>query len=87
MQKIKNLIEKFKQMNRIDKFILSMIIIIFLLVCINLGISINHIKDYAKNKNSGNDRWKQVEGFIMDYKNKVDSIENILQQRNIIINK
>lgn len=77
---MKKLIEGFKNINKLDRIILIMIIIIFILLCTSIGISISHIKDYSYNRNSGNERWKQVEQIIIDYKNKVDDLERIIQQ-------
>lgn len=77
---MKKLIEGFKNINKLDRIILIMIIIIFILLCTSMGISISHIRDYSHNRNSGNERWKQVEQIIIDYKNKVDDLERIIQQ-------
>ena len=77
---MKKLIEGFKNINKLDRIILIMIIIIFTLLCTSMGISISHIRDYSHNRNSGNERWKQVEQIIIDYKNKVDDLERIIQQ-------
>lgn len=81
---MKKFIQDFKNINKLDKSILIMIIIIFILLCVSIGISINHIKDYSKNRDSGNDRWKQIEQIIIDYKNKVDELERIVQQRDML---
>lgn len=81
---MKKFIQDFKNINKLDKSILIMIIIIFILLCVSIGISINHIKDYSKNRDSGNGRWKQIEQIIIDYKNKVDELERIIQQRDML---
>lgn len=77
---MKKLIEGFKNINKLDRIILIMIIIIFILLCTSMGISIAHIRDYSHNRDSGNERWKQVEQIIIDYKNKVDELEHMIQQ-------
>lgn len=79
------LIQGFRKINKLDKLILSMIIIIFILLCVNIGISLNHIKDYSQNRDSGNSRWKQVEQIILDYKHKVDVLEKTLEDNGIVI--
>ena len=79
------LIQGFRKINKLDKFILSMIIIIFILLCVSIGISLNHIKDYSQNRDSGNSRWKQVEQIILDYKHKVDVLEKTLEDNGIVI--
>ena len=80
---MKKLIEGFKKINKLDKIILIMIITIFILLCISISISLNHIMDYTKNRDSGNNRWKQVEQMIIDYRNKVDDLERIIQQNKL----
>lgn len=79
------LIQGFRKINKLDRLILSMIIIIFILLCVNMGISLNHIKDYSQNRDSGNSRWKQVEQIILDYKHKVDVLEKTLEDNGIVI--
>lgn len=79
------LIQGFRKINKLDKLILSMIIIIFILLCVSIGISLNHIKDYSQNRDSGNSRWKQVEQIILDYKHKVDVLEKTLEDNGIVI--
>lgn len=79
------LIQGFRKINKLDKLILSMIIIIFILLCVSTGISLNHIKDYSQNRDSGNSRWKQVEQIILDYKHKVDVLEKTLEDNGIVI--
>lgn len=74
----------FKEINKLDKIILIMISIIFILLCVSIGISISHIQDYSKNRNSGNDRWKEVYDIILDNQQKVDNLENILIQNGLI---
>ena len=43
-------------------------------------MSIRHISQFNSVRNSGNDRWFQVEDRIKIYENKVDELERIIEQ-------
>ena len=42
-------------------------------------MSIRHISQFNSVRNSGNDRWFQVEDRIKMYENKVDQLEEIIK--------
>lgn len=73
------MIEKLKGLNNIDKMLIIITIVIMILLVGNLIISIKHISQFNSVRNSGNDRWFQVEDRIKLYENKVDKLEKIIK--------
>lgn len=71
--------KKFKELNNIDKTLIIITFIIMILLVGNLIISIRHISQFNSVKNSGNDRWFQVEERILMYEHKVDQLENTIK--------
>ena len=69
----------FKTLSNIDKALIIITIIIMVLLIGNLIISIRHISQFNSIRNSGNDRWFQVEDRIKLYENKVDELERIIK--------
>lgn len=69
------MIKKFKELNNIDKALIIITIVIMVLLIGNLIISIKHISQFNSIRNSGNDRWFQVEERIVMYEHKVDQLE------------
>lgn len=74
------MIKKFKELDTVNKMLIIITIIMVLLIG-NLIISIKHIGQFNSIRNSGNDRWFQVEDRIKMYENKVDQLEE--QIRNL----
>ena len=75
-----NLIKSFKNLDKINKFIIIFAVIVVVLLIGNLIMSIRHISQFNSVRNSGNDRWFQVEDRIKLYENKVDELEKIIEQ-------
>lgn len=73
------MIKKLKGLNNIDKMLIIITIVIMILLVGNLIISIKHISQFNSVRNSGNDRWFQVEDRIKLYENKVDKLEKIIK--------
>lgn len=73
------MIKKFKNLNNIDKALIIMTIVIMILLIGNLVMSIRHISQFNAIRNSGNDRWFQVEERILMYEHKIDELENIIK--------
>ena len=65
----------FKKLDNIDKALIIITVIIMVLLIGNLIISIRHISQFNSIRNSGNDRWFQVEERIVMYEHKVDQLE------------
>ena len=75
-----NLIKSFKNLDKTNKFIIIFAVIVMILLIGNLIMSVRHISQFNSVRNSGNDRWFQVEDRIKIYENKVDELERIIEQ-------
>ena len=73
------MIEKLKGLDNINKMLIIITIVIMILLVGNLIMSIRHISQFNSIRNSGNDRWFQVEDRIKLYENKVDKLEKIIK--------
>lgn len=71
--------KKFKELDNINKALIIITIIIMILLAGNMVISIKHIGQFNTVRNSGNDRWFQVEDRIKMYENKVDQLDEIIK--------
>ena len=69
------MIKKFTKLDKVDKALIIITIVIMVLLTGNLIISIRHISQFNSIRNSGNDRWFQVEERIKAYEHKVDQLE------------
>lgn len=58
------------------KIIISLAIIVFILLLCNFIVSIRQEIDYNKRKESGNERWLQVENRILQIEEKVNEVRN-----------
>ena len=73
------MIKKIKELNNIDKTLIIITIVIMVLLIGNLIISIKYISQFNSIRNSGNDRWFQVEDRIIMYEHKVDQLEEQIE--------
>ena len=73
------MIKKFKKLDTVNKMLIIITIIIMVLLAGNMVISIKHISQFNSIRNSGNDRWFQVEDRIKLYENKVDQLDEIIK--------
>lgn len=71
--------KKFKELDNVDKALVIITVIIMVLLVGNLIISIRHISQFNNVRNSGNDRWLQVEERIITYEHKVDQLEKEIE--------
>ena len=71
--------KKFKELDNINKTLIIITIIIMILLAGNMIVSIKHISQFNSIRNSGNDRWFQVEDRIKMYEQKVDKLEEIIK--------
>lgn len=58
-------------MDKENKIIFLMIVISFLLAC-NIYTTSLHLLNYEKQKEAGNDRWKQVENRIIELEEQIN---------------
>lgn len=71
--------KKFKELDNVNKTLIIITCIIMVLLAGNMIISIKHISQFNAVRNSGNDRWFQVEDRIKMYENKVNQLEEIIK--------
>ena len=71
--------KRFKELDNVDKALVIITVIIMVLLTGNLIISIRHISQFNSIRNSGNDRWFQVEERIVMYEHKVDQLEKEIE--------
>lgn len=71
--------KRFKELDNVDKALVIITVIIMVLLIGNLIISIRHISQFNSIRNSGNDRWFQVEERIITYEHKVDQLEEQIE--------
>ena len=69
------MIKKFKKLDKVDKALIIITVIIMVLLIGNMIMNIRHISQFNSIRNSGNDRWFQVEERILMYEHKVDQLE------------
>lgn len=61
--------------NKKIKIIITLAIIVFILLLGNLFVSVRQEIDYNRRKESGNDRWLQVENRILQIEEKVNEVQ------------
>lgn len=79
---MKKFLKKIKELNSIDGTLIIITIVIMILLTWNLIVSIRHIGQFDAIRNSGNDRWLQVEDRIKAYEHKVDQLEEQIKNLN-----
>lgn len=62
-------------MEKKDKVIVAGLVIILIFMTINIFSTIHTMDDYEARKESGNDRWLQVENRILQIEEKVNRLE------------
>lgn len=67
-------------MERKDKVIVVGLILVLLFIIINIFSTIHTMDDYEQRKESGNERWKQVENRILQIEEKVENLEKEIEQ-------
>ena len=67
-------------MDRKDKIIIIGLILVLIFIVINIFSTLHTMSDYEQRKESGNERWKQVEERILQTEEKVNSLEEEIKQ-------
>lgn len=67
-------------MDKKDKFVVAGLIIVLIFIVINIISTFNTMSDYEARKESGNERWKQVENRILQTEEKVQQLEEEIEQ-------
>ena len=63
-----------------NKFVIAGLIIVLFFLLINIFTTFNTMSDYEQRKESGNDRWLQVENRILQTEDKVKTFEEEMEQ-------
>ena len=67
-------------MDKKDKFIVIGLILVLIFIAINFFSTINTMSDYEQRKTSGNERWEQVEERILLTEEKVEALEEEIEE-------
>lgn len=67
-------------MGKKDKVIIIGLVIILIFIAINIFSTIHTMYDYENRKESGNERWLQVENRILQTEDKVNKLEEEIEQ-------
>lgn len=67
-------------MGKKDKVIIIGLVIILIFIAINIFSTIHTMYDYESRKESGNERWLQVENRILQTEDKVNKLEEEIEQ-------
>lgn len=57
-----------------DRFIVIVAITLLIFLALNIAFTIYYMVDYESRKDSGNERWRQVEERIVTIENKVNNV-------------
>ena len=57
-----------------DRFIVITAITLLIFLALNIAFTMYYMVDYESRKDSGNERWRQVEERIVTIENKVDDV-------------
>ena len=67
-------------MERKDKIVVAGLILVLIFIIINIFSTLNTMSDYEARKESGNERWKQVENRILQTEEKVNQLEEDIEE-------
>ena len=67
-------------MERKDKVVVAGLVLVLIFIIINIFSTVNTMSDYEARKESGNERWKQVENRILQTEEKVQQLEEEIEK-------
>lgn len=70
-------------MEKRDKVMIAGLILVLVFILINIFSTAHTMYDYEERKDSGNERWLQVENRILQTEEKVNRLEEKLDGRNV----
>lgn len=79
---MKQLLEKLKSLNSVDRTLIIITVMIMILLAGNLIVTVRHIGQFNSIRDSGNNRWLQVEERIIIYEKKVNQLEELIKNLN-----
>ena len=62
------------------KIVVTGLVLVLIFIIINIFSTLNTMSDYEARKESGNDRWKQVENRILQTEEKIQQLEEEIEQ-------
>lgn len=68
-----------KNLEKRDKVVVIGLILVLIFIIINIFSTLHTMSDYEARKESGNDRWKQVENRILQTEDKINSLEEEIE--------
>lgn len=69
-----------KDLEKKDKAVVVGLIIVLLFIIINIFSTVHTMDDYEARKESGNERWLQVENRILQTEDKVNNLEEEMER-------
>ena len=69
-----------EKLERKDKVVVIGLVLVLIFIIINIFSTVHTMDDYEARKESGNDRWKQVENRIVQTEEKVNKLEEEIEQ-------
>ena len=67
-------------MEKKDKVVVVGLVLVLIFIIVNIISTLHTMSDYEQRKESGNDRWKQVENRILQTEEKVNTLEEEINQ-------
>ena len=67
-------------MEKKDKVVVTGLVLVLIFIIINIFSIFHTMYDYEARKESGNERWKQVENRILQTEEKVQQLEEEIEQ-------
>ena len=67
-------------MEKKDKVIVAGLLLVLLFIVVNIFSTLHTMDDYEQRKESGNERWKQVENRILQTEEKIENLEKEIEQ-------
>lgn len=74
-------------MEKKDKVMIVGLILVLIFIIINIFSTLNTMADYQQRKDTGNERWLQVENRILQTEEKVNRLEEELMNGSIKSNR
>ena len=66
-------------MEKKDKVVVVGLVLVLIFIIINIFSTVHTMDDYEARKESGNERWKQVENRILQTEEKVNTLEEEIE--------
>lgn len=84
---MKKIVEFFKNLNVVDKFLIACVLIVTILLVMNVVVTLKYTSVFAVKEESGNNRWLQVEAIINETKQKVENATNRVKELEAIVHE